>query len=99
MRALSFILAGLCVAAGVFVDGCVAKQPAFLNGTQVSLGCYVPWNGNLYGLELMSFTTGTYIRFPTNAVFDVQHASASTNDWAWGMLESATSSKTKAAAK
>ena len=99
MRALYFLLAGLCAAAGVFVDGCVAKQPAFLNGAQVSLGCYVPWNGNLYGLELMSFTTGTYIRFPTNAVFDVQHASASTNSWAWGMLDSAQGSDTRAKAR
>lgn len=99
MKALAVVLLALGLAAGALVDGCAAKGPVFLNGTQVSLGAYVPWNGNLYGLELVNFTTGTYIRYPTNCAFEVQHAAASTNAWAWGMMESVTGSKTKADAR
>jgi hypothetical protein len=100
MKRFLFIVSMVLLAvSGALTDGCVSKGPVFLNGTQVSLGAYVPWNGNIYGLELMNFTTGTYMRFPTNTAFKVDHTAGVTNNWAFGMLESVNSSKTKADAK
>jgi hypothetical protein len=100
MRRFLFIASMVLLAvSGVLTDGCVSKGPVFLNGTQISLGAYIPWDGNLYGLELINFTTGTYMRFPTNTAFKVDHQSNVTNDWAWGMMESVSGSKTKADAK
>ena len=100
MKRLLFIASmALLAAAGALTDGCVSKGPVFLNGTQVSLGAYIPWDGQMYGVELINFTTGTYIRFPTNTAFKVDHQVGITNNWAFGMLESVNSSKTKADAK
>ena len=100
MRRFLFIASMLLLAvSGALTDGCASKGPVFLNGTQVSLGAYIPWDGQMYGVELMSFTTGTYMRFPTNTAFKVDHAASVTNNWCFGMLESVNSSKTKADAK
>lgn len=100
MKRFLFIASMVLLAiSGALTDGCVSKGPVFLNGTQVSLGAYIPWDGNLYGLELINFVTGTYMRFPTNTAFKVDHTANVTNEWCFGMLESVSSSKTKADAK
>ena len=83
----------------LLICGCTFKQPMLLNGTTLKLGCYIPWENNLYGLELMSFTTGTLVMTPTNDLFSIEHHSSSTNSWVWGMLESTESSETKVGLK
>ena len=83
----------------LLICGCAFKQPMLLNGTSLKLGCYIPWENNLYGLELMSFTTGTLVMTPTNDLFSIEHHSSSTNSWVWGMLESTESSETKVGLK
>lgn len=79
----------------LLICGCAFKQPMLLNGTSVKLGAYIPWEGNLYGLEIMSFTSGTLVVSPTNEPFNVEHHSSSTNSWMWGMLDTNESSETK----
>lgn len=96
LLAAAFLLMAAC---GALTDGCVSHAPVFLSGTKCSLGAYIPWSDNLYGITLIDFTTGTYMRFPTNTAYGVSHDSASTNTWMWGLLESVTGSKTKADAK
>ena len=93
MRRLLAVLAATCVI------GCVSRSPVFLSGTKCSLGAYIPWSDNLYGITLIDFTTGTYMRFPTNSAIEVQHQSASTNNWMWSMLDSRTSSSTKSSVR
>ena len=83
----------------LLICGCAFKQPMLLNGTSLKLGCYIPWENNLYGLELMSFTTGTLVMTPTNDLFSIEHHSSSTNSWVWGLLESTESSETKVGLK
>lgn len=86
----------LALALGILlICGCAFKQPMLLNGTSLKLGCYIPWENNLYGLELMSFTTGTLVMTPTNGLFSIEHHSSSTNSWMWGMLDTNESSETK----
>ena len=68
--------------------GCVFKQPMMLEGTSLRLGCYIPWDGQMYGLEVMSFMSGTLITTQTNDTPSIEHSSSSTNSWLWGMLDS-----------
>lgn len=75
--------------------GCALKNPMLLEGTSLRLGCYIPWQSNLYGLEIMSFTYGTFVVAQTNEAFQIDHSSSSTNSWMWGMLETNESSDTK----
>ncbi len=66
--------------------GC-AGSPKFVEGTSVQLGAYVPWNSNLYGVELLSYVNGCVVRVPTNGTYEITRRHASTNDWCWGMLK------------
>ena len=66
-----------------------------LNGTSLKLGCYIPWNGNMYGLEVMSYMSGTLVVAPTNGISAIEHSSSSTNSWMFGTLETYESSDTK----
>ena len=66
--------------------GC-ASQPKFCEGTSVQLGAYVPWQSNLYGVEIMSYVNGCVVRTPTNMCYEVQRNHCATNSWLWGMLE------------
>lgn len=84
----------LLVACAIFI-GCALKQPTMIEGTSLRLGCYIPWSGELYGLELMSFMTGTMVSTPTNSFPSIEHSSTSTNSWCWGMLKSVEHSDTK----
>ncbi len=74
--------------------GC-SGTPKFVEGTSVQLGAYVPWSGNLYGVELVSYVNGCVIRTPSNMCYEVERSHSVTNDWLWGMLQSVESSETK----
>lgn len=75
--------------------GCVSS-PKFIDGTAITLGAYVPYQGNLYGIELISFVSGTLVYAPTNTDYEVTRTHTSTNDWMWGMMKSVETSDTKA---
>ena len=80
--------------AALALAGCVSS-PKFVDGTAVSLGAYVPYQGNLYGLEIISFVSGALVRAPTNTSFEVSRSHSLTNDWLWGMMKSAEASETR----
>lgn len=71
------------------------SQPKFVEGTSVQLGAYVPWQSNLYGVELLSYVNGCVVRTPTNMCYEIERQYTATNDWCWGMLKSTESSNTK----
>lgn len=74
--------------------GCTS-QTKFVEGTSVQLGAYVPWQSNLYGVELLSYINGCVVRTPTNMCYEIERQYTATNSWMWGMLESVESSDTK----
>ncbi len=82
------------VLAAMFLAGCMSQQPKVVEGTSVQLGAYLPWDGNLYGVELISYVNGCVVKTPTNMCYEIQRKHSVTNDWVWGMLKSVESSDT-----
>ena len=82
------------VLAAMFLAGCMTHQPKVVEGTSVQLGAYLPWDGNLYGVELISYVNGCVVKTPTNMCYEIQRKHSVTNDWVWGMLKSVESSDT-----
>ena len=78
----------------LLIAGC-RSIPSYKEGTIVSLGAYIPWEGNqLYGVELMQYMNGTVVRTPTNMLYEISRKHSVTNDWAWGLLKCVESSDT-----
>ena len=75
------------------VFGC-GTSPKYVEGSSLSLGAYIPWDGSLYGLEIMQYVNGSVVKVPTNTTYQIQREHSSTNSWLWGMLETRESSKT-----
>ena len=76
----------LAIAACAFVIGCTS-QPKYVEGTSLTLGAYIPWGGNLYGIELLSYVNGTVVKVPSNETYQIERQHCSTNSWMWGMLD------------
>lgn len=82
-----------CIPLLVLVCGC-GTSPKYVEGTSLSLGAYIPWDGSLYGVELMQYVNGSVVKGPTNTTYQIQREHSSTNSWLWGMLKSVEHSKT-----
>ena len=55
----------------------------------------MPWQSNLYGVELLSYVNGAVVKVPTNTLYQIERTHNATNSWMWGMLETIESSETK----
>lgn len=84
----------LTVIAALALAGC-SSAPKMVEGTSLTLGAYVPWESNLYGVELVSYVNGCVVKAPTNQAYSVERTYAATNSWGWGLVESVESSNTK----
>ena len=73
--------------------GC-GSPPKHIEGMSLSLGAYIPFDGSLYGLELMQYVNGSVVQVPTNTCYQIRREHSATNDWAWGWLKSIEHSKT-----
>lgn len=78
----------------VLLVGC-SSNPSFKDGTITTLGAYLPWDGQLYGCQIISYVNGCVIRTPSNMCYQVERKHSVTNDWCWGMLKSVETSDTK----
>jgi uncharacterized lipoprotein NlpE involved in copper resistance len=74
--------------------GCTSSSK-FVDGTSVQLGAYIPWEQNIYGLELVSYVNGTMLKTSSNVVFSIERDFCATNTYLWGMLETRECTKTK----
>lgn len=88
------ILGILVVLIYVLCQGC-STHPKAVEGTSIQLGAYLPFDGNLYGVELMSYVNGLKIQASSNQSFQVERTYTSTNDWLWGMMKTVESSDTR----
>lgn len=83
---------------GIFIyvicSGC-SSNPRYVEGTNLSLGAYLPINGQLMGIEVVNYLNGCSVRTSSNQSFNVSRTYASTNEWAWGLLKSVEGSETK----
>ena len=87
------ILGILVVLIYVLCQGCSTQQKV-VEGTSIQLGAYLPFDGNLYGVELMSYVNGLKIQASSNQSFQVSRTYNATNDWLWGMMKTVESSDT-----
>ena len=90
MRRLLFI--GIALA--LLMAGCSSSR-AVVEGTHFAFGAYLPWDGSLYGVELLQFTNGTAFSFGTNGVVQYEREYTATNSYLWGMIETHEWSKSK----
>ena len=77
----------------ILFQGCSSSQK-MVEGTSIQLGAYLPFEGNLYGVELVSYVNGIKLQTSTNQSFQVSRTYAATNDWLWGMMKTVESSDT-----
>lgn len=77
----------------VMFQGCSSSQK-IVEGTSIQLGAYLPFEGNLYGVELVSYVNGMKLHTSTNQSFQVSRTYSSTNDWLWGMMKTVEGSDT-----
>lgn len=73
------VTAGVC-AFVVLSAGCRSGE-AFVEGTRLRVGVYVPWDGQLYGLQMIEYLNGTALVAPTNSSLEVQRQYSGTNDY------------------
>lgn len=83
----------IVIAALLAFLGCTTPSK-YVEGTSVQLGAYIPWSGNLYGVEIISYVNGCVVRTPTNMCYEVTRDHSVTNDWCFGLLKSIESSST-----
>lgn len=89
----------LLLACAVFAAGCL-QQHRLVEGTSVQLGAYVPGtDGNIYGVELVSYVSGLSVKAPTNVCLEVRRSCCSTNEFLWGMVKTVEASDSKIATK
>ena len=88
----------MLLACAVFAAGCL-QQHRLVEGTSVQLGAYVPWESQLWGLELVSYVSGLSVKAPTNVCLEVRRSCCSTNEFLWGMVKTVEASDSKIATK
>lgn len=74
--------------------GC-SSNPKAVEGTSIQLGAYLPFEGNLYGVELVSYVNGLKVQASSNQSFQVVRTYTSTNEWLWGMVKTVEGSNTR----
>lgn len=77
----------------IILFGCV-QNPSFREGVILDTGLYVPYSGNLYGLDLLSYTSGCKIYTPTNTIYSIERQTSSTNSYL-GIIQINETSNTK----
>lgn len=98
MNVVRILLAALCIAAGLLVDGCTSTSK-WIEGTHLALGAYIPYESNLYGVELCQYLNGCYVRSSSNTTFTAQRDYCATNSYLWGMVETRETTHTQVETK
>lgn len=78
----------------VLLAGCKSNS-RFVEGTSVQLGAYVPWESNLYGVELVSYVNGCALKTSSNMNFRVERIYNATNEYLWGAVKTQEHTDTK----
>lgn len=97
MKILQFIdcttVAGLIAAMILFFAGCTTST-RYVEGTSTSLGTYIPYDGTVYGLEIVQYLSGCKVVCPTNQAMKVEREFCSSNSY-FGIVHTTEKSKTK----
>ena len=96
MRIRDFLAAALVafvIAFALLLCGCKSTD-AFVEGTRFRAGLYVPWDGQLYGLQLVEYLNGTATFSQTNSAISIDRQFSSTNSY-FGIIHTIDSTKTR----
>ena len=87
-----------CIFAAVALAlaGCGGRT-VYVEGTEFSLGAYLPMDGQLYGIQILRYRNGV-ASVSTNSNMHVERTFAATNSYL-GVVHTAESSQTKAETK
>ena len=65
----------------MLVIGCSSiSSNEYVEGTSLKLGIYLPYNGNIYGLQAVNYLSGKRIRLNTNQTFKVSSQHSISNE-------------------
>lgn len=78
--ACALFLAAIVVFIALACSGCRSGS-TYVEGTRFCMGVYVPWDGQLYGLQLMEYLNGAALIAPTNKAIEVSRNYAATNSY------------------
>lgn len=85
-KVLAVILTASC--------GC-ATAPKYVEGTMTQVGAYLPFEGNIYGMEVINYLNGCKVTSISNLPFKVDRVYSATNSYLWGMVTTTESTHTK----
>lgn len=88
----------MTIIAGAMLVGC-QTTPKYVEGTNLSIGAYVPVSGQLYGAEVLNWLSGAKIACCSNQTIAVDRDYCATNSYFWGMVKTSEHAKTKAEVK
>lgn len=78
--------------------GCTSN-PTYKEGTLFDLGCYLPYDGGIVGLEVIQYLNGCKISCSTNHTFEIERTYTATNDYLFGMVKTTETTDTKVKVK
>lgn len=82
------------IAAMMLLAGCTA-QNRYVEGTMTQLGAYLPYDGQLVGVEVVNYMNGCKVTSASNCIFSIDRSFTATNDYFWGMVKTSETTKTK----
>lgn len=73
--------------------GC-KNMPQYIEGTETSIGLYIPVDGSLMGVEAIHYLNGCVVRANSNNTFTVEREYSTTNSY-FGIIHTIEKTKTK----
>ena len=83
----------ILLALALVLGGCTSST-RYVEGTSTSLGTYIPYDGSVYGLEIVQYLSGCKVVCPTNQPMRVEREFCASNSY-FGIVHTSESSKTR----
>lgn len=74
--------------------GCIAANK-YTEGTMTQIGAYMPYDGQLVGVEVINYMNGCKVTAVSNNTFNINRTFCATNDYLWGMVKTIETTNTK----
>lgn len=87
------------ILAAIFISliaiGCSPMGNKYVEGTITQLGVYAPFEGQIYGCEVVNYLNGCRVTSVSNLPFKVKREYCATNSYLWGMVTTIENTHTK----
>lgn len=82
------------VAASIFLLCGCSSNPKYVEGVNTAIGAYIPYQSNLYGIEVLNYLSGCKAQCMTNQNMSIDRQYSATNSY-FGIVHTVESSHTK----